>query len=241
MIGLVPKFNFIATGWYPEYIKTQMKHSRAIEGIDIPWMGYFFLGGREKSGDSCLSRFNPGSPFYQAWFGVYLMKGDPFDGLNAPFGFNRGYPDFHQLVLAGIGDQHSWLLKYAIEDPICRPIEIGAQDPALFSIRNKTGYIWTGSFLSRSDISHKGSVDWRYNKLFGKPPESYFSLVPEHHMLLLEGFYVCGYEKTGVTWIVYGVASKFETKQGILVSNYPILKAEMIAMAAQVELEPVTP
>jgi hypothetical protein len=51
-----------------------MKDSKISENIDLPWMGYFFLGGRENESSACFSRFNPDSKYYQAWFGVYLIK-----------------------------------------------------------------------------------------------------------------------------------------------------------------------
>ncbi|MHA1984518.1 MAG: hypothetical protein ACW967_09205 [Candidatus Hodarchaeales archaeon] len=156
-----------------------------------------------------------------------------------PFGFFHGFPNFNQLIKAGIGDQCSWLSKYNSENAFCRPIKMGIEDPELFSIQNRTGYIWTGSILTLSDIDRNGSTDWRYNTLFGKPERRFFEIVDEHHLLILDGFYICGYDKEfNVTWIVYGVASRFKNKSGKLVSNYPILKSELIPMATAVKFVP---
>ena len=233
IIQLRPKFHYIPKIWFPYYIKTQMTHSKRLQGIYNPWMGYFFVSDFFPTNEPYISRFKPISPYYQSWFGIYLIKWRK----SKPFGYIKNEPNLEILLRAGIGDQFSWLMKYRVRNPLCECIETDDPNGRKFKIKDNTGIAWECLFITQSDFNSKGSIDWRYNLIFGKADQKYKKVVKENHRLYLKGIYVAGIDYIHkLTWIIYGVASIFKTRTNILIDNYKILKNELTAMARNVEL-----
>lgn len=225
--GIKPNFTFNSENWISRPIKTRLLTAKKIMGYnESPWLGYFFLGNYESNFSRCVERFNPYSPYYQAWFGCYIMVGE-----NSSPGFENGNYDIDKLSKIGIGDQTSWLKSFRVEKPIVevtRAKELS--NPTKFHPKAKVAFL--GEMRTNSDLNIKASNDWRYNQLFGLPRKEWLNHVDSHHEIHLKGYYISWpYHKTNTSVIIYGcLIDSMETKTGEKVSYWEEYEQEIKEM-----------
>ncbi|MFW9993712.1 MAG: hypothetical protein ACFFD4_16820 [Candidatus Odinarchaeota archaeon] len=196
------------------------------------WLGTFFLGGFENRFSRCIRRFDPCSPYYQAWFGMYLIV-NPYK--NGCVGFDDDSYNLDELAAIGLGDQNSWLRSYHVQEPLVDVIRAEELDPRDFHPEAKVAFL--GEMNTNSDLDRRGSNDWRYNTLFGIPCSSWTEIIEEHHEMLLRGYYVAwNWEDTSTTAIIYGcVTARAEKKDGTVIDNWERLEEELKKMIRGVE------
>lgn len=227
-----PYFNYLPRSWITLPVKTRLLTAREIMNEEQQlWLGTFFLGGFENRFSRCICRFDPNSPYYQAWFGVYMIVNPDKSGC---IGFDGGDYDLDELAAVGLGDQNSWLRSYRVEEPLVEVIRADELDPREFHPEAKVAFL--GEMMTQSDLDRQGSNDWRYNQLFGKPDPSWTETVDEHHELLLRGYYVAWNWEETCTIIIYGcVTARAERTDGLVIDNWDRTEKELKKMIRGVE------
>lgn len=211
-----PQFNFQSKKWIPRPIKTRLLTAKKIMGSNSPWIGYFFLANYENKLSRCIERFNPHSPYYQAWFGCYIMA-----GKNSPPGFENENYDLDMLSKIGIGDQTSWLKSFRVKDPIVEITNTKVlQNSKKYHPKAEVAFL--GEMQTNSDLNINASNDWRYNQLFGLPKKEWIDFVKPHHIINLKGYYISWPNyKTNSSIILYGcLVDSMETKSGEIASYW---------------------
>jgi hypothetical protein len=228
MANRKPIFTYLPRPWISLPIKTRLHTAREIMNHeDQSWLGIFFLGGFESLTSKCICRFDPSSPYYQAWFGIYMMI---HSRDKECIGFDEYGYNIDELAAVGIGDQNSWLRSYHLQEPHVEITKAQELDPDDFHPEARVAFL--GEMLTHSDFNIRGSNDWRYNHLFGKPRSSWTRMVDEHHEMVLRGYYVAwNWEDTLSTVIIYGCATaKAEKTDGTLIKNWDIMEKELKKM-----------
>lgn len=191
---------------------------------------YYALGAA-RPGRKYVERSDPGSRFYQAWFGVYAVDGhgDLFRGhdRNGQFAWLARLAEF---------DQSSWLEAMGDPHPLARWTSRGTPHEQVIAGAARTSF--TATMKSHSDVSVLGPQSTPLARALGMPNLNVGRVrVGSFHPLTLRGFYAFWYDaKRKTTFVVYGVSSAFTDKNGRAHDNAIALRADFKRLLANVRI-----
>lgn len=230
--GVKPRFGYLPAPWISPMIKQEM--NQIWEPLNLKGMNYFTFAGPKNILAKFVERSNPYSPYYQAWFGVYIIKAP--QGRER-FGFDREEMDVKELGKLAVYDQNAWLKAAGDPNPLVRgkhyekagKIRLGGIERALYE----------GAMSSHSDLS--GNKESFLIRFLGAPLKSTWErdLTP-HHVVTLNGVY-CGWysPEFEVTIVFYGCGSLFRASSGKTYNHFEKIKGELLKMAEGIEFVPV--
>lgn len=103
-----PVFGYIADAWVNDVFWTDMSDYWAEQGIAHSGKNYYLFP--KPAGDAAYSRrFDPQSPYFQSWIGIYTVK----DKDDKAYGIDNGILDQDAVIKLGIADQTGWLRDFA--------------------------------------------------------------------------------------------------------------------------------
>jgi hypothetical protein len=146
---LVPRFDFVAPGWISPPLSIDMSPYWAAFGLADRGTNYYSAGA-PLGPSPYWERFDPVSPLYQAWFGVYVVDDFPFAAE-----WRRRDPtvadipdsiaDVEALIVA---DQYVWLAAYGDASPVS---EIEPSSVVVFGVPD--GYfVMVATMRTSSDV-----------------------------------------------------------------------------------------
>lgn len=227
--GVKPMFTKVPAGW----IKPMKQEMNQIwKPLQLKGMNYFTFGGHNTLFSKFVERSNPHSRFYQAWFGVYVIKNE-----GTSFGIREGNPDIIALGNLANFDQRAWLK--AMGDPTPRVEGIGYVKTDSLSIEGTKHAFFEGDILSHSDLTD--SISSKLVQLLGMPPRSRWKDdVTKYHDIRLKGIYGVWYsDRYDVTFVVYGCGCSFETFSHQLFNHYDEIRHDLVVMAEGIRFAPV--
>ena len=203
------------------------------KSISLRGVNYYSIG-EPKQGSNYSQRSDCKSPYYQAWFGTYVIdaKNQLFDFPNEEINTNS-IKIIEKLLNIGVLDQSSWL--YAMKDPngltstsIINPNR--KIEPKDILIDGQQAHIIEISMNSHSDLTDRtgGMINF-----IGMPDKkSWQGNLQAYHPITINGFYIYWYNKNDKTLkIIYGTGCSYTDKENSKFDSYSTLKAGMLQMA----------
>jgi hypothetical protein len=233
----------LVTGVKPSALKTvgdwspfaRQDMNEIWQSISLKGVNYYSLGEPQK--DSNYSqRSDCKSPYYQAWFGTYIIdaKNQLFDFPNEDI--NAGdIKLITKLLDIGALDQSSWL--YAMKDPngfastflIIPKRKIDAKE---ITIDGQPAHIIEFSMNSHSDLTD--STGGLINFIGMPDKKNWVGNLQANHHITINGFYIYWYNKEDKTLkIIYGTGCSYKGKDNSNFDSYPLLKDGMLKMAKE--------
>lgn len=221
-------FRYLPSGW-THILKQPMNN--IWQPLDIEGMNYFVFGQPRSIFSNYSERSNPYSKYYQAWFGVYVIKGCVkwLDKENENI-------DVSGLAQIAELDQKAWLQKMGMENP-----------KAVFTQVDSTKTICVGEIervLIEAAIESNSDITGKSNQLIdliGMPDLKSMQGVEAYHKLTLNGYFCPWYDsEKDVTVLIYACGSKFTTKNGEKFEYFTEIKPEILKMIKGVKLIPIS-
>ena len=231
------------TGVEPGVLKTvgdwspfaQQDMDEIWQTISLKGVNYYSIG-EPKRGSNYSERSDYKSPYYQAWFGTYVIdaKNQLFDFPNEEI--NTGsIKIIEKLLNIGVLDQSSWL--YAMKDPngltstsIINPEK--KIEPKVIVIDGQQAHIIEFSMNSHSDLTD--STGDLINFIGMPDKKNWQGNLQAYHAITINGFYIYWYDKNDKTLkIIYGTGCSYAGKDNFKFNSYPLLKDLMLKMAIQ--------
>ncbi len=214
----------LAPGWEP-LARTEMTEAWKPLGLD--GLNYFTYGAPETLFSRWASREDPGARRYQAWFGVYVVHHLP-ERLR------------HSLTLGDAllsNDQLQWLKTMG--DPAPQVSTRHGLPSQKLTLDGREVDVYLGSVETHSDWSRQEGL--RLAPWLGRPDQlPYRQVVDPFHAVSLQGFVAGWYdEKRDCYFAIYGNGARFNLSYGGQVDTWPLLKDELLQMAASVKIEPL--
>lgn len=231
------------TGVKPDALKTvgdwspfaQQDMDKIWQSISLKGVNYYSMG-EPKQDSNYSQRSDHKSPYYQAWFGTYVIdaKNQLFDFSNEEI--NTGsIKVIDKLLDIAVLDQSSWL--YAMKDPggftstsVINPDQ--KIEPKEIVIDKHQAHLIEFSMNSHSDLtdSSGGLINF-----IGMPGEkSWQGNLKAYHPIVIKGFYIYWYDKNDKTLkIIYGAGCSYTDKENSKFDFYPLIKDDMLGMAKQ--------
>ena len=225
--GVNPVFDHIPEGW-----NAPMKQSMNTiwKPLGIKGMNYFTFGKPKTVFSNYIERSNPRSPFYQAWFGVYVIS-----SKNTCFGIENGKINIFELGKLAEYDQRAWLNAMGDPDPQARWIGFTTLDSLLIDESNRIFY--EGVIETHSDLTNK--ITGQLTTFLGMPPgQEWQQQLSSFHPVTLKGIYAGWYDKQHqVTIVVYGCGvDSIQSKSGKIAGQYDTIKEDLIEMAKRIRI-----
>jgi hypothetical protein len=227
--GVKPIFTKLPAGWI---MPMKQEMNRIWEPLHLNGMNYFTFGGSKTLFSKFVERSNPRSRFYQAWFGIYVIKNE-----GKSLGIRDGNPDIIALGKLANFDQRAWLK--AMGDPTPKVEGIGYVKTDSLSIEGIKQAFFEGEILSHSDLTDP--ISSKLVRLLGMPPKSRWKDdVTKYHDITLKGIYgVWNSDRYDVTFVVYGCGCSFETASHKFFNHYDEIRHDLAAMAEGIRFVPV--
>lgn len=137
-LGFKVELNSLESDWINGVMIYDMTHIWKKHGIDAKGLNYYTIG-KVKNGLS--SRFDPNSPYYQAWLGCYIVQFDKYRDWGVQEHFSLGE-----------ADQKYWLKLYGDSSPSATTSKSDFKDLGKIEINGFPGKIYEGAVWSHSDV-----------------------------------------------------------------------------------------
>ena len=148
-LGYKIELNCSNNGWVNGAMLANMTRTWQNYGLNVKGNGYFTIG---KITNGVSSRFDHISPYYQAWFGGYMVE----------FEHDKAWTleDHYKLALA---DQKSWLRTYCDPNPHAEVDFSTETHLGKINIEGLSGQLYTGCIESHTDVG-KRNDGWMYQQ-----------------------------------------------------------------------------
>lgn len=203
--------------------------------LSLKGVNYYSLGEPKKS-ENYSQRSDSKSPYYQAWFGTYVIdaKNQLFDFPNEDID-SKSPNIVPKLLQIAVLDQSAWL--YAMKDPggIGSTSVVhsnGQNDPIEINVDGHSAHLIEFSMTSHSDLTDSAG---QLISLIGMPnKQSWQGNLDAYHPIMIRGFYIYWFDKDdGTLKIIYGAGCSYTDKQNVKFDFYPQIKDGMLKMAKQ--------
>lgn len=220
-----PSFAFIAPGWTNPPNTIDMTQFWAPAGLPETGINTYLSGG-PLPGNTTWERFDPLSPFYQVWFGTYVVQ---------HFAFASEW-DHRKVEVTDIPNSIARVMELAVIDQIAWLT--GFRDPApLAQIVPETVHVVpvsNGYFAITADMLSHSDVGNPVPFPFVPPPSP---LVGAYDPVTLDTFLAFKYDaKRGVLLIVYASGTKWVV-QGVTHHTPFFVSREQISMILGTQFE----
>jgi hypothetical protein len=215
-----------------------LSYSRVWEPHGVSGMNYVSVALAEARPESgLLPIFDPLSPYYQAWFGVYALYGK--DGL---VGFEDGRPQPEVIARLVVADQDEWQRR--ITGGVVPGSHFTQQsEPEVVTLPKlaERVYLFYGRIASYSVLVAPEEQTPEAQKYFTLPPRRLWDAVVEpRHPLDLAGFgAVWADAARGATYFAYGVGADFVDKSGRRHDYTGVVEPEVLRLLGSLSLRPL--
>lgn len=210
-IGARPFFSGPTDHWLSPLLP--LSYSSVWKPFGVSGMNYVSIALPRSAADSkLLPIFNPLSPYYQAWFGVYALF-----SKNGPVGFRDERPVPEELARLVVADQDEWQRRITgTFVPGSKFISETTPEEVTFPKLGEKVFLFYGTLASFSALVPPEELTTEALRYFQLPERRLWnSLVEPRHPLNLSGFGATWCDKhTGATFFVYGVGADFVDKNG---------------------------
>lgn len=235
-IGCRPFFSGPTGHWLSPLLP--LSYSRVWQPLGVSGMNYISVAladARPESG--LLPIFDPLSPYYQAWFGVYA-----FYGNDGPVGFENGKPQPEVIARLVVADQDEWQRR--ITGRIIPGSRFTSQtEPEVVTLPKlaEKVYLFYGRIASYSVLVPPEEQTSEAQKYFTLPAKRLWdSVVEPKHALDLAGFGAVWADKnTGATFFAYGVGADFVDKNGQRHDYTGIVEPETLKLLGSLSMRPL--
>lgn len=240
-IGYSLKFNALSPNWINSQMIFDMTGVWRNFGIDARGINYFTVGQIE---NNISTRFSPQSPYYQSWFGGYLVQ----------FSENRQWSIDDHFSLA-IADQKQWLSLYKDPQPFAKVMNESVKKLQSIKINGKTANLYQGIIQSHTDVGkRKRSLTFpiithafahhlvRQNqsvKAEGKnfiPKWDKTSPIESFQQIDLEGYIAIIELGEFIKVVLYGNGAKFIDKYNKKHNTFQSIKKELLKQIREVKV-----
>jgi len=227
--GVKPVFTKIPHGWISP-IKQQMNY--IWRPLHLKGMNYFTFGTTRTIFSRFVERSNPYSRFYQAWSGVYVIKNQ-----GKPFGVKGENIDIESLGKLAEFDQKAWLVAMGDPAPEVGFVKFTKIDSIL--INGTRWAFFEGTIITHSDLTD--TFSGHLVQLLRMPSKSRWGdELTKYHDITLQGIYGVKYSREyGVTFVVYGCGSLFETVSHKIFNHYDKIRRDLYVIAEGIRFIPV--
>jgi len=193
-----PTFNYIDSDWL-QPISQDMSLFWEMAGLQETGMNYYSTA----NGSPYWERFNPESPRYQAWFGVYVV--DNFEFAEEWNTCGSKSASMQRTIELTMADQIAWLTFFGNPDPY--PVLV---ENSIFYYRMRNG--WYNLFYTLNSSSDLGDI---FNPYLPMCPDYslYSSLVGPYHDITLYCNVRFKYEN-GKFLVIYSSVSQYQLSDG---------------------------
>lgn len=210
-IGARPFFSGPTDHWLSPLLP--LSYSRVWQPHGVSGMNYISVALKSSNnGSELLPIFDPLSPYYQAWFGVYVLF-----SKSGPVGFRDGRPVPEELMALVVADQDEWQRKItgSILPGTKFVAESKPEEITLPKLAEKVSLFY-GAITSYSVLIPPDEQSPEGQRYFRLPEKHLWSaLVEPRHPLTLGGFGSAWWDKpSGATFFAYGVGADFVDKNG---------------------------
>lgn len=231
-LGFKALLNNLNPNWINGVVKFDMTPIWRKHGIDAKGINYYTIGN-VKNGLS--SRFDPLSPFYQAWLGCYIVQFDNERNWNVQDHFSLGE-----------ADQKYWLKLYGDPSPMADIPQKAFEDLGKIQISGFSGKLYEGACWSHSDVgSGNKSIMLKFlmsacANIFNFSNKS-LNLIGSHFIpkwadrnknesyqkIYLKGYFAILKLNEKTRAVLYVNAAIFENKNGVKTDYFSKIKKEL--------------
>jgi hypothetical protein len=214
------------------------------EGLDVIGTNYFTIGAIN---NGISTRYDPTSPYYQAWLGGYVVK------------FNQkrkwSISDHSKLAEA---DQKNWLILYGNKNPRIKVDYDNLKDLGEIVIGGFNGQLYEASIYSDSDVG-KGKIKFYdklqiaalafyMNKNNPKLHLTYRNLVPvwtnknileSYQYILLKGYCAVLDISESVKAVLYINVANYKDKNGKVHDNFKKQDKELLELIKNIGIKKI--
>ncbi len=224
--GVYAEFSYLPSEWTRTF---KQPMNDIWKPLHIKGMNYFVFGKPRHLFSSYSERSDPYSKYYQAWFGVYIIK-----GCVKWIDKNNSKINVAGLARIAKADQLAWLRAMGDKNPIAK-FKRADSTSTLIVISGKNRQLIRATIKSQSDISNNAN---KLINLIGMPKLGKIKKeLSEYHNITLNGYFCPWYDsENDVTVIIYASGSKFKTSSGKTYDYFDKLEPEFINMIKGVKI-----
>lgn len=227
-----PVFGYVADDWVAQVFWTDMTDYWAEQGIAHTGKNYY-LFTKPAGGAAHSRRFDPQSPYFQSWIGIYTVK----DKNGKVYGMEDGALDRDAVIKLGIGDQTGWLRDFArISSPrvlIDETVPVTCEDA---TIDGEPGWKLTCRLLTQADVG-EDNLQAGVPDLLTVPASCWESGVESYQEIMVDiVFYVWHSPENGELNMLYLTGAEFTDLDGVDRDYLPEILPELEEMARNVSV-----
>jgi hypothetical protein len=230
-IGVRPFFSAQQKDWLSPFLPfSYSKIWNHLGAIGMNYVSVSLKGSQSK----ILPLFDPQSPYYHAWFGLYAIVGD-----SKPFGFKQGKPVPSAIAPLILADQSYWQLLITGTSTLEPKVTyLSEAEEITLPLLAERAFLFYGRISSHSVLipPEKQTPQARY--YFPLPEEKVWNMfVDPCHPLEQGGFAVTWPDyMRGITFCAYGTAASFTDKQGRQHDYIRIVESELLTLLGKLRL-----
>lgn len=188
------------------------------DGLDASGVNYFTIGA-VKNGLS--ERFNPNSPYYQAWFGGYIVK----------FAKPQTWTVYNHYEL-GVSDQKNWLRIYGDTNPYVEIDDEKSKEIGVIRINGYSGKLYEGGIWSDTDVGMGNkSVPFLSKKWAGN------SLLTSYQRIYLYGYIAIVEIAPTIKAVLYANGALYTDINGKKHDTFSEIKSELKSLITNVGIQ----
>lgn len=230
-----------ASHWMPSTIIFDMSPVWKRFGLAAIGVNYCTIGA-VKNGLS--TRFDPTSPYYQAWFGGYVTR----------FPTPRAWTLDEHFSL-GVADQKNWLELYGAKNPFVEVQKDSVKNLGPITVCGRKGTLYEGNILSNTDVGNArpfalpfmmagmaqllnaGHRNPRYASSDFIPNWSPTSPLASFEKILLRGYIAIIPLDAYTSVILYANSCEFTDQNGRRYDHFKTVRKDLRAMMSAVRIQ----
>ncbi len=229
-VGLAaPRFGSISDNWDSAVNSLGMhEYWLAFEGVDREGTNYFLLP-KAAGPFTCSERFNPDSPYFQSWFGMYTVE----DNAEGPYAIEGGEVVTDDIIKLALADQKAWLTAYGVpaadlEVSVDADWEYAVEDVV---VDGTAGWKLRGKMRSNVDVGDANEIS--FSPLASVDPDIWAGKIGSYAEVVLDGvFYVWYSSENKELNVAYYNGVAFTDELGVPHATFDDIEAELESMIA---------
>lgn len=218
LIGYRLILNNLSPHWINSIMPYDMTPVWKRDGMDASGVNYFTVGAI-KNGMS--ERFNPNSPYYQSWFGGYIVKF-----------VNPKKWTLHDHYELAVSDQKNWLRKFGNTNPYLEIDSDRTKELGSLSISGYEGKLYEGGIWSDTDVGERNKTIPFFSKRWEEP-----SLLNSYQNIYLYGYIAIIEITPNVKAVLYANGAKYKDTKGKNHDTFLEIKSEIKQLMQSVSMK----
>lgn len=243
-MGFKVELNNLDPNWINGVMIFDMTPIWRKHGIDAKGTNYYTIGKVE---NGLSSRFDPLSPYYQAWLGCYIVQFDKYRDWGVQEHFSLGE-----------ADQKYWLKLYGDSSPLATTSKNDFKHLGKIEISGFSGKIYEGAAWSHSDVGLRNKRTFLYLlmsacanimnfsnrslKLKGGnfiPNQLKDNKIDSYQKIYLKGYFAIVELDKKTRAVLYVNATNFEIENGVKTDYFSKIKDDLKKTLLATKIIPV--